>query len=208
MSSGELFVFQGNPYRRYPSSRFKQASTYFTYHPSNNKRILLHRAIWEHYNGEIPKGYDIHHKDGNPSNNDISNLECCTRKEHFRKHSELAKTDPSLDKYKNSRRWHGSEAGFKHHSKIASESWKTRQMQDVSCCQCEKKFKSHNTSVSENYFCCGYCQTKHRRLSGVDNMEGKCSICEKMFMYNKYKLKVTCGRSCQSLQRKKTMSRK
>ena len=43
---------------------------------------MLHRMVFIHYNGEIPKGYCIHHKDGNKGNNDISNLECVRRSEH------------------------------------------------------------------------------------------------------------------------------
>lgn len=44
---------------------------------------LLHRLIWEDYHGKkIPEGYVIHHKDYNPLNNDISNLELRTLSEH------------------------------------------------------------------------------------------------------------------------------
>lgn len=41
----------------------------------NNKTKLIHRIIWECVNGEIPKGYDIHHIDGNTMNNSIYNLQ-------------------------------------------------------------------------------------------------------------------------------------
>ena len=49
----------------------------------------LHRAVWEYYNGVIPKGYVIHHKDFNPANNDISNLQMLTKSEHKKLHFEL-----------------------------------------------------------------------------------------------------------------------
>ena len=39
----------------------------------------LHRAVWEFYNGKIPIGYVIHHKDGNPENNDIENLQLMSK---------------------------------------------------------------------------------------------------------------------------------
>lgn len=48
--------------------------------------VLIHRAIYEAYYGEIPKGYIIHHKDGNKLNNNIENLECLTRAEHASLH--------------------------------------------------------------------------------------------------------------------------
>jgi hypothetical protein len=54
---------------------------------SRRKNLFLHRYIWEKENGEIPPGHDLHHKDGNRANNDISNLECLTKSEHTRKYS-------------------------------------------------------------------------------------------------------------------------
>jgi hypothetical protein len=51
-----------------------------------NKRI--YRKIWEKVNGPIPKepngrSYDIHHIDGCHENNNIDNLMCITRQEHY-----------------------------------------------------------------------------------------------------------------------------
>ncbi|RJP34735.1 MAG: HNH endonuclease [Candidatus Omnitrophota bacterium] len=42
----------------------------------------MHRDVYEYYYGEIPDGYDVHHKDGDRSNNDIGNLEIYTKSEH------------------------------------------------------------------------------------------------------------------------------
>lgn len=43
-----------------------------------------HRKIYEeHYNMKIPKFMDIHHIDGDHSNNDISNLKMVTIREHY-----------------------------------------------------------------------------------------------------------------------------
>ena len=52
---------------------------------------ILHRDIWEHFNGKIPKGYVVHHVDGNPSNNDISNLKIMTQSEHIKLHQKMGK---------------------------------------------------------------------------------------------------------------------
>lgn len=46
----------------------------------------VHRMVWEDANGEIPEGYVIHHKDGNPDNNDLSNLELLTSYDHQSEH--------------------------------------------------------------------------------------------------------------------------
>jgi len=45
---------------------------------------MLHRVIWEDHNGKIPWDCIIHHKDGDSSNNDISNLECVKARDHLR----------------------------------------------------------------------------------------------------------------------------
>lgn len=47
-----------------------------------------YRKIWESHHGTIPKdslgrSYEIHHIDGNHSNNDITNLKCVTIQEHY-----------------------------------------------------------------------------------------------------------------------------
>lgn len=47
-----------------------------------------YRKIWEDNFGPIPKdengrSYEIHHKDGNAENNDLSNLMCVSIKEHY-----------------------------------------------------------------------------------------------------------------------------
>ena len=47
--------------------------------------IKLHMDVWVYYNGEIPKGYDIHHIDEDKLNNNISNLELLTHSEHSKK---------------------------------------------------------------------------------------------------------------------------
>ena len=55
------------------------------YRLSDNK--LLHRKIWEDFYGQkVPEGYVIHHKDHNPHNNCISNLELMSELEHTRHH--------------------------------------------------------------------------------------------------------------------------
>lgn len=44
------------------------------------------KVEWEKVNGPIPCGMVIHHKDRNPLNDDISNLQAMTRAEHALEH--------------------------------------------------------------------------------------------------------------------------
>lgn len=52
-------------------------------------RMPFHRYVWEECTGEkIPFRYEIHHKDGNKLNNNISNLEMLSRAAHRKLHKE------------------------------------------------------------------------------------------------------------------------
>jgi hypothetical protein len=64
------------------------------------RKPWAHRWVWMIEVGEIPKGFDIHHKDGNKDNNDISNLELITRSEHQKKHWKQGDHDHEMDKRK------------------------------------------------------------------------------------------------------------
>lgn len=65
--------FLGKVYDRTPDGHFK-------------KGRYLHRDVWAWYFGEPPKGYHIHHIDGNPANNNIENLKLLTAYQHRQIH--------------------------------------------------------------------------------------------------------------------------
>lgn len=52
----------------------------------HKKAGVNYRKIYESHYGKIPKGYHIHHIDGDPFNNDIANLMCVTPEEHAEIH--------------------------------------------------------------------------------------------------------------------------
>lgn len=54
----------------------------------NNKRksIFLHRLVYKLFCCDIPKGMHIHHKDKNPLNNCLANLELKEYKQHLKEH--------------------------------------------------------------------------------------------------------------------------
>jgi hypothetical protein len=50
--------------------------------------ILLHRVVWCFANGlPIPRGYVVHHVDGDRDNNAPSNLEAISAREHSATHN-------------------------------------------------------------------------------------------------------------------------
>ncbi len=83
-----MVIFNEVKYRRYPESPTPHCRNYF--HPGIADRMkgadTLHRDVWKFHNGEVPKGKEIHHIDGNSLNNNISNLTAITRREHLRLH--------------------------------------------------------------------------------------------------------------------------
>ena len=50
-----------------------------------NKKILVHRGVWEAFNGEIPEGMDIDHIDNNTANNALSNLQILSHRDNIKK---------------------------------------------------------------------------------------------------------------------------
>lgn len=68
--------------------RFEESGNYYRFVGNYNlgrKHFLVHRVVWEAFNGPIPEGYDIDHIDGNPHNNALNNLQAITHKENIQK---------------------------------------------------------------------------------------------------------------------------
>jgi len=164
----------------------------------------MHRYVWEFYNGEIPKGYDIHHKDGNRYNNDISNLECIDTVEHKRLHGrnlteeerEWRRNNINQNARPKAVEWHKSEEGRKWHREHGKEVAKNWNKVTSICQQCGKQFTTKNNRNCTRKFCSGACSQKYRRQNGLNNIETICEICGKTFITDKYRPSRTCGRSC------------
>jgi hypothetical protein len=50
------------------------------------KSVYEHRVLWERAFGPIPPGHHIHHKDEDPLNNALDNLECLPHGAHVAHH--------------------------------------------------------------------------------------------------------------------------
>src|SRR5215831_17499593 len=75
---GETRIHNGITYYRYPDSRHRSLSNYFS-----RQGVYLHRIIYEQHHGPIPANHHIHHIDGNTTNNAIENLLCVPAEDHL-----------------------------------------------------------------------------------------------------------------------------
>ena len=169
-------VFQGVNF-------YETAEGYYRSSPNfGGKRI--HRAVWEHYYGPIPKGYCIHHRDGDKGNNALSNLELLPAGKHSTLHNveRLNSGKGSSDNYE---LWFGTNA-FKNR--------KLLQENEKSCINCGKMYKA--VYGSHRKFCSNACKAAYRRKLGVDNEERECVICGKKFVIDKNKKTRTCSLKC------------
>ena len=55
----------------------------------NGKMMSEQRAVWIINNGEIPKGYEIHHINKDTMDNRIENLQCLSKEDHFNLHKKI-----------------------------------------------------------------------------------------------------------------------
>ena len=198
----KIVIFNGEEYRRSPKSKY-----YFKYTTRNCERRnakQLHRAVWEYHNGEIPKGYHIHHIDGNIDNNDISNLECIPAREHLSMH---AKKNMENEEYRERNRqqleearelaneWHRSEQGREWHREHAKRSILKGCAHDKEkvCEYCGKEFLG--TAIQK--YCSVTCQRKARtkRINKFGDHIRICECCGEEYEAKKYNQRF-CSSKC------------
>lgn len=183
------------------------------YYLNSTLHIRMHQYVWVCEKGDIPKGYHIHHIDGDRGNNDISNLQLLTSGEHISQHwknkskEEIQKYRDNLDKNARPKaiEWHKSEEGREWHrehmEKLRAEG-RINAEKSMVCQQCGKVFVGR---YSWSKFCSGKCKSKARRDSGIDNETRTCEICGSEFSVNKYSKITTCSRRCGNMLRARTM---
>jgi len=171
----------------------------------NGKLVLMHRYVWEYYNGEIPCGYVIHHIDADKTNNDISNLECLPNKDHSTMHGKnksperLKKDAENLAKAREKAiSWHKSEAGrecSRQNTKRLHEQGILNPLVLYTCENCGKQFMGVKRRAKHK-FCSGACEQYYRRHNGLNSVHRSCVICGKDFITDRYGKTKTCSRSC------------
>lgn len=194
MASRESIIFIGKKYYRYPDSDKPNQRNYFS-----DGRHYLHRDIWASVYGPIPKGFHVHHIDGNPLNNDISNLECIKASEHLKRHwNEERAADARLQLQRandKAREWHRSEDGARFHSEKLAAQWRDWQPVDSVCEICGEKCEDR-TMLRNKKYCSRKCAARARRMSGLDDIDRTCHQCGGTFRVNRYSKSHHCSRIC------------
>lgn len=185
--------------------RDDQTGYYRGHKAHENKPILMHRYVYEYYNGKIPKGFHIHHKNGLKWDNTKSNLELIEHSAHASMHGHNPSEEvrefmkENMDRQRPlTKAWHASAEGHEWHRKHAMEckrkGW-SRAIVEITCLECGAKV----LRLEGTKFCCLAHKAKWRRRQGIDNVERSCARCGHPFSCNKYSDAIYCSRKCAAL---------
>lgn len=161
--------------------------------------VSLHRSVYEYYFGEIPIGYEIHHRDLNTSNNKVENLQMLTKSEHTRVHFE-SQTGRFAKKTLICQ-FCGEEFAARYHgnNRFCSEKCRAKarriECKEERICQfCGKKFLIQN--YEQVRYCSVSCAQKDRQKG--QHIIKKCPVCGKEFECCKGKStnKTYCSPEC------------
>jgi len=166
-------------------------------------RSFLHRDVWIHFNGPIPKGYHVHHIDHDTRNNAIENLQMVWGTTHLSTHQRAMSKPKPVWAYPALQAWRESEAGKAALSEMGRRnSVYLGQEKEFKCECCGEYFNAPN--VGHNRFCSNNCKSKWRRAAGLDDVAKVCVECGVEFKTNRFKPTVTCSLSCGRKQWLKT----
>jgi hypothetical protein len=141
---------------------------------------LLHRAIYAEAHGPIPDGIDIHHEDEDPTNNEISNLEAVTKREHYWKHGHRGWANWDKER----------------RSAVSSASWEAKEPRIERCLHCGEPF---STIAQRAKFCSNNCKSADRRKrvreGEIPGVACKCAACGVDFVTHKSSARF-CSLAC------------
>jgi hypothetical protein len=162
----------------------------------------MHRIVWAHHNGPIPRGWQVHHVDHDPANNAIENLALHDGGEHAVYHyHEGGHLKPYASKeWLDQIRYLAADArrtpeGRAKMSAAAKRGWELAEYETRVCTYCGKDYRGR-VNADRRGFCGMSCQGMARKASGVDDIDRTCICCGAAFRSNKYTGGKSCSRSC------------
>src|SRR6266567_2688319 len=200
----EVIIYKDIACRRYPNSSKWADRSYYVPSGKHRKRGVgrLHQEIWKDAHGPIPPGFHIHHRDENPLNNALENLECLSIADHNAYHvstytdEELAWRREWFNRIRPAAsNWHGSEEGHAWHKELGRMAWENVEYLTGICSNCGSEFQ-YPTLGNQKIYCSNNCKSAARRKSGVDNEQRTCASCREEFTVNRYSRAKCCSSKC------------
>lgn len=151
----------------------------------------IHQTVWRYYYGSIPEGYDIHHRDHNPVNNQLDNLQCLPRAEHMNHHAACkAKIETVCQ-------WCGNTflASAKNPGRFCSDKCRYEAAKEKRLCQvCGETFFC--SPYSSTVTCSQKCASILRRNAVRPTITATCAYCGKSFTAVKTGRNKFCSKTC------------
>lgn len=137
--------FDGGLYRLWPSDKYLSRG---------GKKI--HRDVWQGAFGPIPSGCHIHHRDHDPKNNLLANLECMPASQHLSENR--ARYERTIGPLARERaaEWHRSEEGRLWHRRHMQrvKTWTKWKRVEKLCLFCKKKYQGVERKSGQNQVYC------------------------------------------------------
>lgn len=184
--------------------------------PRTERPIRLHVYVWEKFNGPVPKGFHVHHKDRNKDNNEIKNLELMHRTEHLILHGAderikaINRANLNLYSREAAAAWHKSEIG----REVGRKNFEVTLRKYVgmkakkTCVQCGKEYECAYVRRNISRYCSPECKAKYKWATRKTNVPQKCIICGADFFGNDKNHVNTCGPKCRRILTNRTREAK
>lgn len=218
----ERVDWNGITFYRYPESHRRNLRVYFAPAPDQVKKgvEMLHREIYKAHHGPIPPGRHVHHRDGNPLNNDPSNLEILTPSEHAKEHvgdeAHARLRESGRKRFQEFQSKHvkwrteteeGREWARANAAPLVAAKAEKRGIHRITCEVCGTATeRPGQADGSPPKYCSDKCnQTACRRRAGIGRAEHPftCAHCGKTGVTTR-NVRRYCDRRCKSLARAKT----
>jgi len=138
----------------------------------DGRRRHLHRYVWELYNGPVPGGYEVHHKDENKDNNDIGNLEPLPKNRHTKHHMVKIMAEQYKERrerfietaHPEAKKWHRSKEGRDWHQQhfALSLGKSITERIEKTCTVCDSKYSVTASRAGVSRFCSKKCKAQKR----------------------------------------------